>query len=191
MINEKFLEELKKSYQTNESERRQIISASNNILFEAKKTIFALQRQDFKVAEEKIDGIEKALKSLESRFGFERLHREGAYKAAAEEYLEGKTLYLAIKNKKIEATKDLHLDYESYLGGVCDMIGELVRYATNQAAKGKFSEVSKIKKMAEDIMGQLIDFDMTGYLRTKYDQSRRHLRKLEQMAYEIKLRGKK
>ncbi len=191
MINEKFLDELKKSYQANESERRQIISASNNILFEAKKTIFALQRQDFKAAEEKIDGVEKALKNLESRFGFERLHREGAYKAAAEEYLEGKTLFLAIKNKKIEATKDLHLDYESYLGGICDMIGELVRYATNQAAKGKFSEVAKIKKMAEDIMGQLIDFDMTGYLRTKYDQSRGHLRKLEQMAYEIKLRGKK
>jgi len=191
MINEKFLEELKKDYQANESERRQIISASNNILFEAKKNIFALQRQDFKVAEEKIAGIEKALKNLEARFGFARLHREGAYKAATEEYLEGKTLYLAIKNKKIEAVKDLHLDYESYLGGICDMIGELVRYATNQAAKGKFGEVAKTKKMAEDIMGQLIDFDMTGYLRTKYDQSRGHLRKLEQMTYEIKLRGKK
>jgi predicted translin family RNA/ssDNA-binding protein len=191
MINEKFLAELKKDYQANESQRRQIISASNNILFEAKKTIFALQRQDFKIAEEKIIENEKSLTNLESRFGFERLHREGAYKAAAEEYLEGKTLFLVIKNKKIEATKGLHLDYESYLGGVCDMIGELVRYATNQAAKGKFSEVAKIKKIAEDIMGQLIDFDMTGYLRTKYDQSRGHLRKLEQMSYEIKLRGKK
>jgi len=191
MINEKFLEKLKKDYQANESERRQIISASNNILFEAKKNIFALQRQDFKVAEEKIAGIEKSLKNLEARFGFARLHREGAYKAAAEEYLEGKTLYLAIKNKPIEAVKDLPLDYESYLGGICDMIGELVRYATNQAAKGKFSKVAKTKKMAEDIMGQLIDFDMTGYLRTKYDQSRGHLRKLEQMTYEIKLRGKK
>lgn len=191
MINEKFLAELKKDYQANESQRRQIISASNNILFEAKKTIFALQRQDFKIAEEKIIENEKSLTNLESRFGFERLHREGAYKAAAEEYLEGKTLFLVIKNKKIEATKGLHLDYESYLGGVCDMVGELVRYATNQAAKGKFSEVAKIKKIAEDIMGQLIDFDMTGYLRTKYDQSRGHLRKLEQMSYEIKLRGKK
>jgi predicted translin family RNA/ssDNA-binding protein len=93
-----------------------------------------------------------------------------------------------IKKKDITAVSNLHLDYESYLGGICDLIGEMVRYATNQAAKGKFSEVVKIKKAAEDIMTQLIDFDMTGYLRTKYDQSRGHLRKLEQMAYEIKLR---
>jgi len=59
MINEKFLEELKKDYQANESERRQIISASNNILFEAKKNIFALQRQDFKIAEEKSPGLKR------------------------------------------------------------------------------------------------------------------------------------
>jgi len=191
MINEKFLETLKKDYRANESERRQIISASNNILFEAKKTIFALQRDDFKIAAEKLTGIENALKNLESRFGAARLQREGAYKAAAEEYLEGKTFYSLIKTKKIEATPGLSLDYEGYLGGICDLIGELVRYATNSAAKGQFSAVAKIKKSAEDIMAQLIDFDMTGYLRTKYDQARGHLRKLEQMAYEIKLRGKK
>jgi len=191
MINDKFLTELKKDYQANESERRQIISASNNILFEAKKTIFALQRQDFKAAEEKLAGMEKSLQNLESRFGYERLHREGAYKAAAEEYLEGKTLQAIIKNKKVEAVKGLRLDYESYLGGICDMIGELVRYATNQAAAGKFGAVAKIKKTADDIMAQLVDFDMTGYLRTKYDQARGHLRKLEQMAYDIKIRNKK
>jgi len=191
MIEEKFLAGLKKDYQANESARRQIISASNNILFEAKKTIFALQRQDFKIAEDKIKEIEKSLKTLEKNFGVDRLHREGAYKAAVEEYLEGKTFYQTIRNKKIEAVAGLSLDYEGYLGGICDLIGELVRYATNQAAKGKFAEVAKIKKSAEDIMSQLIDFDMTGYLRTKYDQSRGHLRKLEQMTYEIKLRSKK
>ncbi len=191
MINEKFLSSLKKDYQANESARRQIISASNNILFEAKKTIFALQRQDFKIAEGKLVDMEKALMNLQKNFGVDRLHREGAYKAAVEEYLEGKTFYQVIKGKKIDAVANLSLDYEGYLGGICDLIGELVRYATNQAAKGKFTEVAKIKKIAEATMTQLIDFDMTGYLRTKYDQSRGHLRKLEQMAYEIKLRTKK
>ena len=188
MIDQKFTDDLKKSYQANESERRQIISASNQLLFEAKKIIFALQRQDFEVAEAKLTEMEKGLASLEKRFGYARLAAEGAFKAAAEEYLEGKTFYLVIKKKPITPVAGLSLGYESYLGGICDLIGELVRYATNQAAKGKFSEVTKIKKAADDIMAQLIDFDMTGYLRTKYDQARGHLRKLEQMAYEIKLK---
>jgi predicted translin family RNA/ssDNA-binding protein len=191
MIDKNFLEKLRADYRGNESERRQIISGSNNILFQAKKTIFALQRQDFKTAEKNLGEMETAFRDLEKRFSAPRLNREGAYKAAAEEYLEGKTLYLVIKNKKIDGIAGLNLDYEAYLGGLCDMIGELVRYATNQAAAGKFTAVAKTKKEAEDVMGQLIDFDMTGYLRTKYDQARGHLRKLEQMAYEIKLRSKK
>lgn len=191
MVNDKFLQKLKQDYRDNESQRRQINSAANNILFEAKKTIFALQRDDFKAADAKLTGIEKSLKDLEKRFGSERLRREGPYKAATEEYLEGKTFSAAIKGKKIDAVVGVALDYEAYLGGLCDLIGELVRYATNRAAAGKFSEVTKIKKTADDIMAQLIDFDLTGYLRTKYDQARGHLRKLEQMAYDIKLRAKK
>lgn len=185
-----FLDKLKSDYQKNESERRQIISASNNILFQAKKTIFAIQKNKHKEAEENLINIEKEIAGLEKVFKAERLNKEGAFKAAAEEYLEGKILFQIIKNKKVSPIETLDLGYESYLGGICDAVGELVRYATNEAAKGKFSQVEKIKGKAENIMEALADFDMTGYLRTKYDQARNHLRKLEQMAYEIKLRDK-
>ncbi len=191
MINKKFLEQLKESYRANESERRQIINASNGILFESKKTIFALQRQDGKQADIKLKELEKNLETLEKRFGTKRLSKEGAYRAATEEYVEAKVFDTIIKNKKIDSIKNLNLDYEAYLGGICDAIGELVRYSTNQAATGKFTVVAKNKKISEEIMSYLIDFDMTGYLRTKYDQARGHLRKLEQMAYEIKLKTKK
>lgn len=191
MIDKKLLTSLKENYQASEAQRRQINSAANAILFESKKTIFAIQRNDFKIAGQKLNELEKSLAQMDKRFGSNRLQQEGSYRAAVEEYLESRTLYDIIKERKIKPVKNLNLDYSGYLGGICDMIGELVRYATNAAAAGKFSEVAKIKKMAEDIMAQLVDFDMTGYLRTKYDQSRNHLRKLEQMSYEIKLRSKK
>lgn len=185
-----FLEELKSSYQKNESERRQIINASNNILFQAKKTIFAIQKNKHKEAQDSLQNIENEILALENKFKAPRLNKEGSFRAAAEEYLEGKIFLQILKNKKISRSEDLALNYESYLGGICDALGELVRYATNEAAKGNFSQVEKIKNKAEKIMESLADFDMTGYLRTKYDQARHHLRKLEQMAYEIKLRDK-
>lgn len=188
MINKKFLETLKDNYSKHESERRQIITASNNLLFNAKKIIFKLQREEFKEAISSFKEIEISFKDIATTFGDARLKKEGSYRAAAEEYLEAKTFYQIISEKEITEVSGLDFDYESYFGGVCDSIGELVRYATNQAAKGKFEEVSKIKNKADDIMSQLIDIDMTGYLRTKYDQSRGHLRKLEQMAYEISLK---
>ena len=96
--------------------------------------------------------------------------------------------YNYLAGKKIDKIKDINLTYESYLGGICDTTGELVRLAVNKAAAGDFDEVGKIKQAINDIMGELVEFDMAGYLRTKYDQARGNLRKIEQVDYEIKIR---
>ncbi len=187
MIEKKLLENLKDEYKKNEINRRKIISSSNEVLFKSKKTIFALQKGDKKTAQTNLLELENSLNKMFSDFGKNRLLKEGAFKAAAEEYMEAFVFFNIIYKKNIIQNK-IDLDYESYLGGICDAIGEMVRFATNNAAAGKFSTASQMKKQAETIMEDLLDFDFTGYLRTKYDQARGHLRKLEQMSYEIKLR---
>ena len=93
MINKKFVQKLKKDYKDNESERRQIISLANVVLHDAKRVIFSLHRNDVDNAVEKISNLEKTLKKLEQKFGQSRLEREGAYKAAVEEYVEAKMFY--------------------------------------------------------------------------------------------------
>ncbi|MDD2681040.1 MAG: hypothetical protein PHE20_02975 [Patescibacteria group bacterium] len=191
MINKVLVDKLKKSYSEREKERRQIISRSNDVLFQAKKTIFSLQREELKDGEAKLKAMEESLKKMEKDFGYTRLREEGAYHAAAEEYVEAKTFAAVISGKSISDIKGFKLGYDSYLGGFCDLIGEMVRYATNRAAKGKYESVAEMKEKGEEIMSSLLDFDLTGYLRTKYDQARGHLRKLEQMAYEIRLRKDK
>lgn len=188
MINKKFIGQLKKDYKNQEDERRQIIALSNDVLFHSKKAIFALHRNDIKTADIKLQEMENILAQLEKKFSLKRIEEEGAYRAAIEEYVEAKLLSMFLKKEKIDRIKTLKLNNDAYLGGICDLLGELVRKATNEAAAGNFEQVEKIKKFANDMMDQLIDFDMTGYLRTKYDQARGHLRKLEQMAYEIKLK---
>jgi len=85
----------------------------------------------------------------------------------------------------------IKIAYDSYLGGLCDLIGEMVRLATNRATRGDYKSAAVLKEQAETIMAELLDFDLTGYLRTKYDQARGHLRKLEQISYEIKLHKEK
>jgi len=190
MINESFLKQLHKEYDEHEITRRKISAAANEILFSSKKTIFALQKNKFTEADEKFIQIENSFRALEKNFGHNRLQQEGAWRAAAEEYLEAKTFYAAIKNEEIKPSTDLNLEYESYLGGLCDLIGELVRYATNSAANGQFLEAVKIKEKADEIMTQLVEFDFTGYLRTKYDQARGHWRKLEQISYDLRLKIK-
>ena len=188
MINSRFIQKLKKEHGDNNSERRQIISLSNIVLHDSKRIIFSLHRGDNKNAEEKFIEIEGIIKKLEKKFSLNRIQVEGSYKAAVEEYVEAKMFYNYLAGKKMDKIKDINLTYESYLGGICDTTGELVRLAVNKAAKGEFKEVDKVKKAINEIMGELVEFDMAGYLRTKYDQARGNLRKIEQIDYEIKLR---
>jgi predicted translin family RNA/ssDNA-binding protein len=189
MLNNKFFGKLQSDYDARESERRQIISLSNVILHESKRVIFSLHRGDVKKAAESLAEIETNIKQLEKKFGYKRLTDEGSYKAAVEEYVEAKMFFKVLSGEKIDTIKGITLSGEAYLGGICDLVGELVRLATNRAAEGKFDEVEKYKVIGNDIMAELVEFDMTGYLRTKYDQAKGHLRKIEQVAYEVKLRS--
>jgi len=188
MINKTFIQKLKKDYSENNSGRRQIISLSNIVLHDSKRVIFALHRGDIEKSKERLIEIEKILKKLEKNFGVKRLREEGSYKAGVEEYVEAKTFYLVISGKKIDKIKEVNLGYDSYIGGICDLTGELVRRAINFASDGKIDEVEKIKNIINDILAELVEFDLTSYLRTKYDQARGNLRKIEQINYEIKIR---
>lgn len=188
MINKKYFQQLKKDYQEHVSERRQIISLSNSVLHDSKRTIFSLHRGDMDNATKSIAEVEQALLELEKRFGQRRLIEEGAYSAAAEEYVEAKMFYRILTGKKVDKLEKISLDIDIILGGVSDLTGELVRLAVNKAAAGETTEVGKIKNIIDDIMTELVQFDMTGYLRTKYDQAKSNLRKIEQINYEINLR---
>ncbi|OGF26538.1 hypothetical protein A2477_00305 [Candidatus Falkowbacteria bacterium RIFOXYC2_FULL_47_12] len=188
MLNRKFFQKLKRDYDQNTGERRQIISRANIILHDSKRVIFSLHRGDVKIAGNSLNEIENTLKAMEKKFGYNRLIKEGAYNAGVEEYVEAKMFFNIINGEKVDKITGITLSVDAYLGGISDTTGELVRLATNEAAKGNFKEVEKIKNIITDVLAELVEFDITGYLRTKYDQAKQNLRKIEQIMYEVKIR---
>ncbi len=90
-----------------------------------------------------------------------------------------------LQKEKISGITKLKIEPDIYLGALSDVTGELVRKVTNLAAEGNFSEAKQLILVGKNIISELLEFDMTGNLRTKYDQARNNLRKLEQLNYEI------
>ena len=78
--------------------------------------------------------------------------------------------------------------HEIYLGGLSDLTGELQRRQVRLATDGKLEEVRKLKQAIEEIVVQLLEMDLTGYLRTKFDQAKNSLRRAEDVLYEVTLR---
>jgi translin len=189
MLNQKFFKKIKAEYELYGSERRKLISESNEALALSKQAIFALHRDDVERAGELLKTIENIFENLEKRFERdEELRGEGAYRAATEEYAEAKLFFNFLREKKIDEIKEIKVDLDSYLGGLCDLTGEILRKAIASATKRKFDEVEEFKKAIESIMQELIEMNLTGYLRTKYDQAKNNMRKIEEIMYDISIR---
>ncbi len=189
MLNQKLFARLKKEYDTYESARRSLIGVSNIALSKAKQAIFALHRDDEKGAVQLLSEVENTFTRLEKEFKKnDGLRWEGAYRAALEEYVEAKLFYDFSKYGKISEIKTVLIDADGYLAGLSDFTGELTRKAVQRATQGRHQEVEKLAKVVRDVVEQLIQFDLTGYLRTKYDQAKQNLRRVEEVLYDISLR---
>lgn len=184
MLNQKLFTQLKKEYDGYEAARRELIAVSNTALSKAKQAIFALHRDDEKSADRLLNEVERTFIGLEKQFKkMDGLRWEGAYRAALEEYVEAKLF----TGKPIFS---IQIDADTYLAGLSDLTGELTRKAVQRATQGRLEEVEQLAEDVRAIVGELIKFDLTGYLRTKYDQAKQNLKRVEEVLYDISIRRK-
>ncbi|MEA2064802.1 MAG: hypothetical protein U9O66_00705 [Patescibacteria group bacterium] len=190
MLNKDLIKYLKEKHSGFIKSRRMLIKESGEILSLSKRAIFAFHRDDFKQGDIHVKKAEDCLDNIQKRFIEKNvsLLQEGSLKAAQEEFIEAKFFSLVLTGKKLSKIKDIEINYESYIGGLCDLTGELTRKSVNLAISGDFDKVFYFKEFIEEIVGEIIQFDLTGYLRVKYDQAKNNLRKIEKICYDIKMR---
>lgn len=190
MLNIKYFKKVREELLAYSDQRRDLIKTSGDAQHLAKKCIFALQRDDSKEGEQCLDKSLGMLQSLVKKYkGVEGIFDEGAFRAALEEYVEAKLFSQFVKGKDIGPIDELPVDSDLYVSGLCDVPGEIVRYAIKCATERKFKEVKKANEVAEAIIHELIDMDLTGYNRQKFDQAKQALQKLQQIVYEVSLKA--
>ncbi|MBI4256665.1 hypothetical protein HY626_01250 [Candidatus Uhrbacteria bacterium] len=181
--------QVQKKYQAQSQARRELIARSNDALSKSKRAIFSLHRGDLKVAEEflvqaakQFGLIEKSVRAIPD------LKEEGSYRAALEEYAEARLFEGYLKTKKIVALEPRVNEPSIYLAGLSDATGEMVRYATRQVTLGKSEVVAEVQEVVAMVIEYMLDLDLTGYLRNKFDQAKKNLSHLEQMTYDLAIR---
>lgn len=185
-----FSKKIKAEHEEHERAYRALVETSNRALGQAKRAIFAFHRADVKGGVELLGGAEKIFAGLEIVFrNLPMLRYEGTYRAALEEFVEGLLFADFLQHKPLGQVKAIkQLGAEIYLGGLSDFTGELVRYATDRATHGDTREVRRAHEALAEAMSFLISLDLTGYLRTKFDQAKQSERKMEQIMYDLSLK---
>lgn len=189
MVNTKYFKKVREELLDYSEKRREVIKTAGDAQHLAKKTIFALQRDNTEEAEESLKKALELLQSLIKKFkNDEKIFDEGSFKAGVEEYIEAKLFSDFLKGKPLDEIKELPVSADAYVSGLCDVPGEMVRYAVKSATERKFDMVKKCYEAAEAIINELIDMDLTGYNRQKFDQAKQALHKLQQIVYEVSMK---
>ncbi len=165
-----------------------MITLSNEALSKSKRAIFALHRADEKssahLLQEAVILFTKAERLMKRA---QNLRYDGAYRAALEEYAEALLFTQYLKTGKMGEIDARAMDPLVYLAGLSDATGEIVRYTVLQVTKGHGDRVSQAHDVVEMIIEFMLDLDATGYLRTKFDQAKGNLKRLEDILYDLSL----
>lgn len=189
MIDKQEFKKIRKEIEDFENKREQVIIKSREIIQISKQIIYALHRDDIKQAASSVKSINKKKQDLLKLTTISL--DTNINQVAIQEYVEALTYYYFIKNKKIPSRKFLGVDTENYLMGLCDLTGELVRKAVNSVIHKNFKEAFLIKELVDGIYGEFLHFNLrNSELRKKSDSIKWNLKKLEDIIYDAKIKGK-
>ncbi len=190
MINKKIFIELRKEMELFDKQREEVIGASRTVLKNSKHAIYAAHRADMEGADKLLAEAQKTIKTLSVLVKKDSaLANTGAYLDALEEYTEAALYIHYLSHGTIATPADLHVDAETYLGGLSDFTGELVRKAVNSAVKADYDVSLHIKDLVTELYEELMLFDWRNSpVRKKFDSIKYNLEKLEDVALKIKFK---
>ncbi len=188
-LDRQFFSGLKKKYSAYNSERQELIKVSSDALTSAKEAIFAFHRGGMEEGSTRLRSCIQFLGKAALKFkAIPELSSEGSYRAALEEFVEASLFEKFLQKKQIGEVKAPGLDEDVYLGGLFDMTGELVRYAVLKATERNYKEMERAYDVLKTVSGEIISMNITGALRSKYDQLKQSVRKMEEIRYDLSLR---
>ncbi|MBI2475370.1 hypothetical protein HYV69_03020 [Candidatus Uhrbacteria bacterium] len=180
---------IRSAHLAREQLRREVIAFSNEALSLSKRAIFALHRDDQDASKALLKEADALFAKSESLFKrVEGLRFEGSYRAALEEYAEALLFEQYFSTGKIGVIHKRAMEPLVYLSGLSDTTGEIVRYTMRNITHGKTDRVVHARDTVEMIIEFMLDLDATGYLRTKFDQAKGNLKRLDEMLYDLSIR---
>ncbi len=185
-------EEMRNEMRSFDEKREGLIQKSREIERKSKKAIYCAHRGDVKGCEKMLLGIrkevERVLKEIEEDPSINKI---GAVNACLQEYAEAELFYGFVKEGKIPTRKEIGIDTENYLLGLCDFTGELMRRNVVLGSQGKTEEVKKIRDFVDEIFGEMLEFNFrNSELRRKFDSIKYNLNKIESVLYDLSIREK-
>jgi predicted translin family RNA/ssDNA-binding protein len=202
LLNQEELEGIRARMAHRDELRENLIKKSRDGQKAAKQAIYALHRGDSDGARKLLNQCEDCINNhLFPIVNEEPPLRTGSHTQVVEEYVEAKLFYtwlhgnadLPLLQKPsgillMPQDFSLPLQMDEYLGGLCDLTGEIGRYAVQRGTARDFDGVKLCLATNTAIYLAMQTLErLPGGIGKKMDQLRQSVEKLERMTYELSL----
>ncbi|MFH1055252.1 MAG: hypothetical protein V1744_04060 [Candidatus Altiarchaeota archaeon] len=171
--------------------RIELMKQSREVVKSSKELIYSIHRGDMKAAKRFLGKIDVERKKLEKLGNTPRLKAYYPYTLGLQEYVEAVTYYHVMTRERIPTRGQLKVDSETYLNGLSDLTGELMRKGVDDMVNERYKHAAKLRDTVHEIYGLMLSLDLDGgETRKKSDAVKWNLAKLEDLIYDAKIRDK-
>ncbi|MFH1402825.1 MAG: hypothetical protein ABIH11_00975 [Candidatus Altiarchaeota archaeon] len=169
----------------------EVMKQSREIVKASKELIYSIHRGDVKGSRALLANIRKKRGVLDRIASTPRLRAYHPYINGVQEYVEAVSYHYVMTSGHIPSRKDLDVDSETYLMGLSDLTGELMRKGVDDMVNERYAHAIMMRDAVAEIYGLMLSLDLDGgEARRKSDAVKWNLAKLEDLVYDAKIRDK-
>jgi len=158
---EAIAERVRESFDARNATRDQALARSRELIRYCAKSIRAIHREEFGTALELMEtarGIANGLQS-DLKKAYPDLYYAGYTQDALKEFVEANTTYALIQGNPLPEPEDLGVEYNTYLKGLAEAVGELRRHTVDRIRLGQIEEGIHLLGMMDEVYDILVTMD--------------------------------
>ncbi|GMH52814.1 hypothetical protein TrRE_jg8380, partial [Triparma retinervis] len=189
-VDKEGLVQIKGRFEAYDLTREDVIKRSREVQKAAKNSIFAMHRGNMKQADDLLETCVRVGNEIMKVIDVEPTLRQGAFSNSLEEYAEALLFKTWLTEGKVACMEDfaeLAVNEDEFLGGLCDLSGEVGRVAVLKGTKRDREGVQGCLDTNLSVLYALEGLHLPGKLNKKMDPLRGSVKKLENVLYELSL----
>jgi translin len=171
--------------------RIEVMKQSREVVKASKELIYSIHRGDMKAAGKLLKKIGSKREKLDKLASTPKLKSYHPYMLGLQEYVEAVSYYHVMADERIPSRRELKVDAETYLMGLSDLTGELMRKGVDDMVKERYGHATSMRDVVAEVYGLVLSLDFDGgEARRKSDAVKWNLAKLEDLVYDAKIRDR-
>lgn len=171
---EKIAEQIRQDFELRTSIRDEALKLARKLTRACSLSIRAVHRNEFDVMEENLQDAQKLADQLRNGLkDHPDLYYAGYTQDSLKEFVEANITCTLLQNQALHKPEELEVEYDTYLKGLAEVVGELRRRILDILRSGYSQEAERLLTYMDDIYSVLVTMDypdaITGGLRRHTD----------------------